>query len=67
MNFFGDFGQRLPTRIDSDEEFLRILARAPADKEPVPGPDIYNYSPVVRSNELVKSPAVKLSGGSTAN
>jgi hypothetical protein len=67
VNFFGDFFQRTTIRVDADEEFLRIRARAPVDKEPVAGPDVYNYPWFVRGNELLKSSAIQLSGGSTAN
>ena len=67
MNFLGDFFQRMTIRIDTDEEFLRIRARRAVDEKPVSGPNVYNYSALVRGNELVKSLAIQLSGSSTAN
>lgn len=67
MNFFGGFFQRTAIRVDSDEEFLRIRARRAVNEKPVSGPNVYNYSALVRGNELVKSPAIQLSTGSAAN
>ncbi len=67
VNFFGDFFQRATISVDSDEEFLRTLARAPVDKKAVSGPNIYNYSALVRGDEFLESSAIQLSSGSTAN
>ena len=67
MDFLGDFFQRTTIRIDTDEESFRILARATVDKEPVAGSYVYDYSSVVLGNEFLKSTAIQLSSGSTAN
>lgn len=67
MNFFRDFFQRTTIRVNADEEFLRVLAGTAVDEQSVAGPNIYNYSAVVRGNEFLKSSAIQLSTGSTAN
>jgi len=67
MNFLGDFFEGTTIRVDADEERSRIALGGFVDEETISGPHIHNYSVLVGSNELMKSSAVDLSGGSTTN
>ena len=67
MNFLGDFFEGTTISVDTDEERSRIALAAFVDEETISGPHIHDYSVFVRSNELMKSSAVDLSGGSTTN
>jgi hypothetical protein len=66
MNSFGDFLQGSTVGVNTDEERLRIFARAVVNKKTITGPNVYNNL-FVWSNEFVKSSAINLSKGSTAN